>query len=217
MRKILFVITKSNWGGAQRYIYDLATNLPKENLEINPLNAIIIGFNVDVEEDAKEILGNVKVLSNDVVYKLIEDLQLWRTEKANQIEKEKLLGLATICKLEILHQYIFRNLNPAIFGVRVLAGRIRTGIPLIAEDGEEIARVKSIQRDKSTVEEAKEGDEIAIALPGVNFERRLKDKKYLYADISDRQFKDFKKNKDVLSSQELKVIDEISKIKNLLI
>ena len=189
----------------------------KANLEINPLNAIIIGFNVDVEEDAKEILGNVKVLSNDVVYKLIEDLQLWRTEKANQIEKEKLLGLATICKLEILHQYIFRNLNPAIFGVRVLAGRIRTGIPLIAEDGEEIARVKSIQRDKSTVEEAKEGDEIAIALPGVNFERRLKDKKYLYADISDRQFKDFKKNKDVLSSQELKVIDEISKIKNLLI
>lgn len=32
-KKILFVITKSNWGGAQRYIYDLATNLPKENWE----------------------------------------------------------------------------------------------------------------------------------------------------------------------------------------
>lgn len=29
-KKILFVITKSNWGGAQRYVYDLATNLPKE-------------------------------------------------------------------------------------------------------------------------------------------------------------------------------------------
>lgn len=28
MRKILLVITKSNWGGAQRYVYDLATNLP---------------------------------------------------------------------------------------------------------------------------------------------------------------------------------------------
>lgn len=31
--KILYVITKSNWGGAQRYVYDLATNLPKENFE----------------------------------------------------------------------------------------------------------------------------------------------------------------------------------------
>lgn len=28
-RKILFVITKSNWGGAQKYVYDLATALPK--------------------------------------------------------------------------------------------------------------------------------------------------------------------------------------------
>lgn len=29
-RKILFVITKSNWGGAQRYVFDLATSLQKE-------------------------------------------------------------------------------------------------------------------------------------------------------------------------------------------
>lgn len=34
MKKILFVITKSNWGGAQRYVYDLATNLPKEQSEV---------------------------------------------------------------------------------------------------------------------------------------------------------------------------------------
>lgn len=33
-KKILFVITKSNWGGAQRYVYDLATNLPKEEFDV---------------------------------------------------------------------------------------------------------------------------------------------------------------------------------------
>ena len=27
-KKVLYLITKSNWGGAQRYVYDLATNLP---------------------------------------------------------------------------------------------------------------------------------------------------------------------------------------------
>lgn len=27
---VLFIITKSNWGGAQRYVYDLATGLPRE-------------------------------------------------------------------------------------------------------------------------------------------------------------------------------------------
>lgn len=33
MTKILYVITKSNFGGAQRYVYELATNLPKEDFK----------------------------------------------------------------------------------------------------------------------------------------------------------------------------------------
>ena len=33
-KKILYLITKSNWGGAQKYVYDLAINLPKENYEV---------------------------------------------------------------------------------------------------------------------------------------------------------------------------------------
>ena len=32
-RKVLFLITKSNWGGAQRYVYDLATNLDRTKFE----------------------------------------------------------------------------------------------------------------------------------------------------------------------------------------
>ena len=32
--KILFVITKSNFGGAQRYVYELATHLPKDRFEV---------------------------------------------------------------------------------------------------------------------------------------------------------------------------------------
>jgi len=32
-KKILFLITKGNFGGAQRYVFDLATNLPKDKFE----------------------------------------------------------------------------------------------------------------------------------------------------------------------------------------
>ena len=187
----------------------------KANLEINPLDAIILGFNVGLEEGVEA--GGIKVLTNDVVYKLIDDLKEWKSIRVAEIEKEKLMGLATICKLEILHQYVFRNLNPAIFGVKVLTGKLKVGIPLIAEDGEEIARVKSIQLDKTTVEMATEGQELAMALPGVNFERRLKEKKYLYADVSEKQFKEFKKNKDLLSSAELRVLQEVADIKKLVV
>ncbi len=34
MKKILFVITKANFGGAQRYVYDLSTSLPKEEFNV---------------------------------------------------------------------------------------------------------------------------------------------------------------------------------------
>lgn len=34
MKKILFLITKSNGGGAQRYVYDLATHLPKQSFSV---------------------------------------------------------------------------------------------------------------------------------------------------------------------------------------
>jgi glycosyltransferase involved in cell wall biosynthesis len=34
MKKILFVITKANWGGAQRYVFDLATHLPKAEFDV---------------------------------------------------------------------------------------------------------------------------------------------------------------------------------------
>lgn len=34
MKKVLYVITKSNWGGAQKYVFDLATSLPKDQFEV---------------------------------------------------------------------------------------------------------------------------------------------------------------------------------------
>jgi glycosyltransferase involved in cell wall biosynthesis len=34
MKKILFVITKSNWGGAQRYVYDIASSLPTQTWNV---------------------------------------------------------------------------------------------------------------------------------------------------------------------------------------
>ncbi len=35
--KIFICITKSNWGGAQKYVYDVATNLPKDKFDISVL------------------------------------------------------------------------------------------------------------------------------------------------------------------------------------
>jgi len=185
----------------------------KANFEINELDAVIAGFNIDVEEDAKEIKGHVKIITNEVIYELIDKLTEFRIEKAREIEKRRLMGLAHLCKLNILHQYMFRNANPAIFGVKVEAGKLVSGTSLIDETGEEIGKVKNIQSEKKSVQEATESMEVAVSISGANFERHIKQKKSLYSDMGESQFRNFKKNKDLLSSNELKALQELAEIK----
>ena len=56
-KKILFCITKSNWGGAQRYVYDLATNLPRDKYEV----AVVLGGNGKLKEKLE--LAGIKTIS----------------------------------------------------------------------------------------------------------------------------------------------------------
>ena len=58
-----------------------------------------------------------------------------------------------------------------------------------------------------------EGTELAISIPGINFEHALGDKTFLYSDITDSQFKLFRKNKDLLSGKEMQVLQEIEQMK----
>ena len=188
----------------------------KANLEIDELDAIIAGFNVSINEDAKELLkGNkeIKVLAEEVIYKLIDNLVEFREEKKKEIEKRKLMQLTALCKLRILPQYVFRNTKPAIFGVKIEIGKLIPEINIINREGEKIGRIKKIQSENKGVDEATESMEVAISLPGVNFERQLKEKEFLYSDISPNQFKNFKKNRELLSSKELSLLQEISQIK----
>ncbi len=49
-KKVLFTITKSNWGGAQRYVYDLATSLPKDEFDV----VVALGGNGVLKERLKQ-------------------------------------------------------------------------------------------------------------------------------------------------------------------
>jgi translation initiation factor 5B len=186
----------------------------KASLEINELDAAIVGFNVSVDEDAKILLNDqIKIFTNEVVYKLIDDLVAFREEKGREIEKKRLMSLASLCKIKVLPQYVFRNTNPAIFGIRVEAGKLIHGVNLIDSDGEKAGRIKNIQLEKQSMDEATEEMEVAISIPGTNFDRKLKDREFLYSDISETQFRNFKKNKDLLSQKEVLILQEIATIK----
>jgi translation initiation factor 5B len=184
------------------------------NSEKDVLNAIVIAFNVGVLKEAEDIKNkDVKIISGEVVYKIVEDLKEYRENKLKEIERKKMEDLTSICKLKVLNQYVFRNANPAIFGVRVEAGLLKPRTTFIDESGEEIGEIVKIQENKETLENAESGKEVAVSIRGANFERQILNKEFLYSDISAFQFKKFKENKHLLSKEEVDILQKISQIK----
>jgi translation initiation factor 5B len=186
------------------------------NLQNDSENAIILGFNVEEDEEVREMLREkqgIKILTHEVIYKLIEELLKFQEEKRNEIKKEKLMQLASVCKIRILHQYIFRNSNPAVFGVRIEGGKLKPNTPLMNSDGSSIARVKDIQENQNKIEQATKGMEIAMSLPGINFERQLSETDELYSDLTENQFRKFKENKSLLTPDEAQILQRIAQIK----
>ena len=67
-KKVLYLITKSNWGGAQRYVYDLATNLDREKFE----PVVALGGNgilADMLENAGIRVINIESLGRNISLK----------------------------------------------------------------------------------------------------------------------------------------------------
>jgi translation initiation factor 5B len=189
----------------KRDVY-VANSLPEED-------KVILGFNVDISEDvAYEERKGIKIISEEVVYKLIEDFERWKQDKLNEIERRKLDELPRICKLTIL-DFVFRNSNPAVFGVRIDGGILKKDLRFINSNDEKIGHIKEIQDDRKNVSEAEAAKEVAISMPGVNFERQLKVGESLYTNLSETEFRKFKDNKNLLSSDEKKILQEISQIK----
>jgi len=184
------------------------------NLREDPINAVILGFNTDIDEEVKEMdVRDIKILTDEVIYKLIENLIKYQDKKRDEIKREKMMRFASICKLKILPQFVFRNSNPAVFGVLVESGKLKSRTPLIDTNNESISKVKSVQENQIKLEEASQGMEVAISLPGVTFDRQLKETDYLYSDFSEKQFREFKANKDLLTPSEIQTLQKIAEIK----
>ncbi|MEM2956589.1 MAG: translation initiation factor IF-2 [Candidatus Pacearchaeota archaeon] len=181
------------------------------SLKSKPIDAVVLGFNVSIEEDVKQE-EKVKLLVNDVIYRLIEDFEKWREEKEKELEREKLAELTLPCKIRTL-KYVFRQSKPAIIGVRVEAGIMKAGIQLMNSNGEIIDKIKAIQSKNKTIESAKKNDEVAISLPNVTIGRQLKEDEILFSSLSEEEFRKLKENKKLLSQDEIAILQEIVRIK----
>ncbi len=191
---------------ARKDIVEVSTN-PE------PLYRVIIAFNVDVLPDAEEELlkQDVKLISGDVVYKLVEDYQEWAERKKEELDAERRVDYIHPGKFLILPDHIFRVSKPAIVGVRVLAGRLRVGQPILRPDGRELGKIKSIRDGNESIREVGQGKEVAVALTGVTVGRQIKAEDVLYVDVPEGHARALLRMD--LSVDDRMVMEEIADIK----
>ena len=177
--------------------------------EKDPLKGIILGFNVKI--DVKD--SKIKILTNNVIYKLIEDFEKWKISEKKRQESEKIGTLTLPCKLEFLKGYIFRQNNPAIFGVEISNGTLKSGITLMNKQGKNIGEVKQIQLDKETVEQAEKNKQVAVSVEGPTIGRQINEGDILYSSISEEDFRKLKDLKKNLTKDQIEILKEIAEIK----
>lgn len=177
--------------------------------------AVVLGFNVKVLKDAEERARATatQIFQNNVIYRLIEDYQKWTAEEKEREKREEFDKLTKPAKIKILPDYIFRISKPAIVGIEVLAGTIRTNVKLMNEEGRVIGTVKGLQDRKENIEEARKGRQVAIAIDGATVGRQIKENYILYSELQENEVKLIEKYRKNLSPDEEEAFEEIKKIR----
>ncbi len=180
------------------------------------VTAVVFAFNSKVLPDAREVATKeeIKIFESDIIYKLIEDYEAWKKEQLEKEKKRKFEGIIRPGKIELMHHHVFRVTKPAIVGIRVLRGRVKTDVSLIKEDGKNIGTVKTLKDKNDFLKEALQGKEIACAIDGPTVGRQIKEGDILYINIP---LPDYKKLKfeiyNELTQDEKEVLDEFITIK----
>ena len=176
---------------------------------------VILAFNVKVLQDAETEADNnhIKVFTDKIIYSLIDTYTQWvdddKADEENSVFKE----LTPISKFTFLKGFVFRNNNPAVFGIRVDVGHLRQKIPFMNKTGKKIGIIHQLQHDGKTVSMVKTGQEVACSVQNITVGRQIAEEDVFYTLPSSSDAKQLiKRFMHKLSSEETDVLNEIIEI-----
>jgi len=181
-----FPIKKADIGGITKHDVVEAYSVKKSD----PLHGIIIGFNVETETHAAQEAKKscVKIFSDNVIYSLLEEYEKFAEEEKKRLKEEKEGKVVLPAKFKFLKGFVFRRSKPAVFGVKVLEGRLRAGAKVMNESGKIVGRVEGLQCKGENLCEAGSGEEIAVSLQNGVIGRNISEGDVFFTFIPERQF-----------------------------
>ena len=176
----------------------------------------VLAFGVNVLPDAREALveSEAKLFEADVVYQLVEEYGEWLAELKREQARTLREEFPHPGKIEFLEGHTFRTRDPAVFGVRVLAGRIMVGQKVLRADNHVIGRIRSMRSGEQGLKEATQGDEVAIAVTEATVGRQVNEGDILYIEMDERDVVRLRDENVKLTPDEEDIITELQRIKN---
>jgi len=176
---------------------------------------VILAFNVKITPESQTESENyhVRIFDDKIIYSLVDTYTQWVDDDSANLESAMFAELTPISKFTFLKGYIFRNNNPAVFGIRVDVGKLRQKISFMNKTGKKIGTIHQLQHENKTVEIAKVGQEVACSVQNITIGRQIKEEDIFYTLPSPDDAKQYlNKFKSKLSSDELQTLNEIVEI-----
>jgi len=154
----------------------------------------ILAFSVDVLDDAERQAtdSGVRLFADDVIYQLVEEYEEFVTGIEEAQQEQVLDKIARPCRFQILQDHTFRQSNPAVVGVEVLAGTLKRNSRVVKWEGGETTRVgqlKSLQDEGEDINEARAGDRVAASIDGPTVGRQIEEGDELWAELPEKHAK----------------------------
>lgn len=176
------------------------------------LKRVVLTFNVKTSEDIKTLAKDlgIRIFENTVIYRLVEEYKGWCLQKKERDILKKLDEVKRPVELRVLPGCVFRQSNPAIFGVEVLRGYLKSDVSMKKIDGKKIGKIKEIQKEGQNVTEARKGDKVAVSMEDVVIGRGLNENEIIISVLSDHDLKILREVSSRLSEDEKDLLKEYS-------
>jgi len=176
---------------------------------------VVLAFNVRILPDAHDEAesNHVRIFEDKVIYSLIDNYNAWVEEDTLHEEDAIFSEITPIAKFTFLKGYVFRNSNPAVFGIRIDVGTLKQKVPFMNTDGRKVGIVHQLQHEGKTVTEATVGQEVACSVEGVTIGRQVFEESVYYSLPNSREARDLmNKFMHKLSPEQQKALNEVVEI-----
>jgi translation initiation factor 5B len=165
--------------------------------EEDPYNAVVLGFNVEILKDAADASNDqgIRIFTNDVIY------------------RKEFKDLIPPGKFQIIPDFVFRKSDPAVAGVKVLAGKLTPKTRLVNQEGQFVGRLHQIQENNQTIKEATKDMEVAVSMKNTTIGRNLKVEDTIYIYVPESHVRTYNgRFRDELSEEQIALMREYIKV-----